>query len=201
MMAGAKAHYDGIVAFSQTDFTEGLKKITVPVLVMARVAYFDAGTPDQVELRLWPLLFVFAWSSVFFNLDPVYDWATRAADEISPHPNDTPRLDWRAAQAAGERLMAEQAALHGFTVKRPAALGYIPEFGAYTYAAQGSRGVRERGWKTSLMLDGDTGALRSQDLPTGEHSGNTASWLWALHFADVYGLLPYRIFVFVLGLF
>jgi non-heme chloroperoxidase len=34
MMGGAKAHYDGIVAFSQTDFTEDLKKIMVPVLVM-----------------------------------------------------------------------------------------------------------------------------------------------------------------------
>ena len=34
MMGGAKAHYDGIVAFSQTDFTEDLEKITVPVLVM-----------------------------------------------------------------------------------------------------------------------------------------------------------------------
>jgi non-heme chloroperoxidase len=34
MMGGAKAHYDGIVAFSQTDFTDDLKKITVPVLVM-----------------------------------------------------------------------------------------------------------------------------------------------------------------------
>jgi non-heme chloroperoxidase len=34
MMGGAKAHYDGIVAFSQTDFTEDLKKITAPVLVM-----------------------------------------------------------------------------------------------------------------------------------------------------------------------
>jgi non-heme chloroperoxidase len=33
MMGSAKAHYDGIVAFSQTDFTEDLKKITVPVLV------------------------------------------------------------------------------------------------------------------------------------------------------------------------
>ena len=33
-MGGAKAHYDGIVAFSQTDFTEDLKKITVPALVM-----------------------------------------------------------------------------------------------------------------------------------------------------------------------
>ena len=34
MMGGAKAHYDGIVAFSQTDFTEDLKRIIVPVLVM-----------------------------------------------------------------------------------------------------------------------------------------------------------------------
>ena len=34
MMGSALAHYEGIVAFSQTDFTEDLKKITVPVLVM-----------------------------------------------------------------------------------------------------------------------------------------------------------------------
>src|SRR5216684_2189250 len=48
MMGGAKAHYDGIVAFSQTDFTEDLKKITVPVLVMHSeddqiVPYADSG--------------------------------------------------------------------------------------------------------------------------------------------------------------
>ena len=30
---GVKTLYDGIVAFSQTDFTENLKKINVPVLV------------------------------------------------------------------------------------------------------------------------------------------------------------------------
>jgi non-heme chloroperoxidase len=48
MMGGAKAHYDGIVAFSQTDFTEDLKAISVPVLVMHSdddqiVPYADAG--------------------------------------------------------------------------------------------------------------------------------------------------------------
>ena len=41
MMGGAKAHYDGIVAFSQTDFTEDLKQINVPVLVMH-------GDDDQI---------------------------------------------------------------------------------------------------------------------------------------------------------
>src|SRR5258705_10854438 len=34
MMGGAKAHYHGIVAFSQTDFTDDLKKITVAGLGM-----------------------------------------------------------------------------------------------------------------------------------------------------------------------
>jgi len=48
MMGGAKAHYDGIVAFSQTDFTADLKKITIPVLVMHSeddqiVPYADSG--------------------------------------------------------------------------------------------------------------------------------------------------------------
>jgi non-heme chloroperoxidase len=48
MMGGAKAHYDGVVAFSQTDFTGDLKAITVPVLVMHGdddqvVPYADSG--------------------------------------------------------------------------------------------------------------------------------------------------------------
>lgn len=41
MMGGAKAQYDCIAAFSETDFTEDLKAIDVPVLVMH-------GTDDQI---------------------------------------------------------------------------------------------------------------------------------------------------------
>jgi non-heme chloroperoxidase len=41
MIGSAKAHYDGIKAFSETDFTEDLKSITVPVLVLH-------GTDDQI---------------------------------------------------------------------------------------------------------------------------------------------------------
>ncbi|APO72598.1 non-heme chloroperoxidase 2 (plasmid) [Rhizobium gallicum] len=41
MMGGAKAHYDGIKAFSETDFTEDLKNITVPTLVLH-------GDDDQI---------------------------------------------------------------------------------------------------------------------------------------------------------
>jgi non-heme chloroperoxidase len=41
MMGGAKAHYDCIKAFSETDFTEDLQSITVPVLIMH-------GDDDQI---------------------------------------------------------------------------------------------------------------------------------------------------------
>jgi non-heme chloroperoxidase len=41
MMGAANAHYDCIKAFSETDFTEDLKKIDVPVLLMH-------GEDDQV---------------------------------------------------------------------------------------------------------------------------------------------------------
>ena len=41
MMGSIKAHYDGVKAFSETDFTEDLKSIDVPALVMH-------GSDDQV---------------------------------------------------------------------------------------------------------------------------------------------------------
>jgi non-heme chloroperoxidase len=41
MMGGAKAQYDGIKAFSETDFSEDLKSITVPTLVVH-------GDDDQI---------------------------------------------------------------------------------------------------------------------------------------------------------
>ncbi len=40
-MGGIKAHYDCIKAFSETDFTDDLKRIQVPVLVMH-------GDDDQI---------------------------------------------------------------------------------------------------------------------------------------------------------
>jgi non-heme chloroperoxidase len=54
MMGGAKAHYDGIIAFSQTDFTEDLRKITIPVLVMHseddQIVPYVASGPKSAEL-------------------------------------------------------------------------------------------------------------------------------------------------------
>jgi non-heme chloroperoxidase len=56
MMGAANAHYDCIKAFSETDFTEDLKKIDIPVLVMHGdddqiVPYADAGLLSAKILR------------------------------------------------------------------------------------------------------------------------------------------------------
>jgi non-heme chloroperoxidase len=56
MMGDALSHYDGIVAFSQTDFTEDLKKITIPTLVMHSeddqiVPYVAAGPKSAALLK------------------------------------------------------------------------------------------------------------------------------------------------------
>jgi non-heme chloroperoxidase len=56
MMGGAKAHYEGIKAFSETDLTEDLRSIDVPTLVMQGdddqiVPYKDAALPSAKLLK------------------------------------------------------------------------------------------------------------------------------------------------------
>jgi uncharacterized iron-regulated membrane protein len=165
-------------------------------------------------LWLWPVLFVFAWSSVMFNMHSVYEWVTPKLFDyhspleemketmrraLKPHP----ALDWRAAQAVGARLMTEQAAKQGFTFNDPHGLTYNERTGLYGYEVRSSRDVYERspkGGSTTISFDGDTGELARLNTPTGQSSGSTiTSWLRALHMARVFGL-PYRIFVCALGL-
>jgi non-heme chloroperoxidase len=64
MMGSAQAHYECIKAFSETDFTEDLKKIDVPVLILHGdddqiVPYADAGVlsaklVQQPTLKIYP---------------------------------------------------------------------------------------------------------------------------------------------------
>ncbi|SFK69314.1 Uncharacterized iron-regulated membrane protein [Methylocapsa palsarum] len=156
-------------------------------------------------LWLWPMLFIFAWSSVMMDMRPVYEWVTSALFNYrsplpEPHMVTTPNLGWRDAEGKGARLIEEQAALKGFRVEREESLFYNEQFGVYFLSFRSSLDVGERSGATYVALDGDTGQLRALELPSGERSGNTiTSWLYALHMANVFGL-PYRIFVCVLGL-
>lgn len=163
-------------------------------------------------LWFWPLLLVFAWSSVMFELPAVYEPVTRALLDYPsveqlmaararavPDPA-VPRLSWQEAEQRGAALMAAQAAEHGFRVLAPYGMAYIEPIGVYTYAVASSLDI-ERGWATSLWLDAVTGEFVSLDLAQGQHSGATLSeWLRALHFADLRDSLAYRLLVAAVGL-
>ena len=161
-------------------------------------------------LWLWAMLFIFAWSSVMMDMRPVYDWVTQrlfdyqSPDEEymmpSPRAGGPPHLDWRAAHAAGERLLQEQASLRGFSVEREVGIYYSAELGTYFLNVRSSRDFMDHAGATSVAFDGDTGAFRSLDLPSGQRTGNTiTNWMYALHMANVFGM-PYKIFVCGLGL-
>jgi uncharacterized iron-regulated membrane protein len=164
-------------------------------------------------LWVWPMLFVFGWSSVMLELPQVYDPVTKTvfdyvtneesiAQNSVPSPLQNPKITWREAQEAGKRAMTEQAALHHFTVERPYGMAYVSDYGAYTYCVRSSIDFRGHGWDTSVLIDGNTGQLRSLDLPRGQHLGNTISTLlWGIHYGDLRNFLPFRIFVFVFGFF
>ncbi len=160
-------------------------------------------------LWLWPMLLVFAWSSVLFNLRPVYEWAMHSALSYKPPPAvpsaapghliETPRLDWQAAEAAAEKLMVEQAIRRDFTIVRATGLSYMIEGGTYTYFVQSSRDLGDSTASTSLTFDGDTGKFVSLKRPDRQRGGDLVdAWLPALHRAEVFGL-PYRIFVCLMG--
>ncbi|WP_432765923.1 PepSY-associated TM helix domain-containing protein [Nitrosomonas europaea] len=161
-------------------------------------------------LWLWPVLLIFAWSSVYMNLwDTVYTWTTRAVMEYKAPwtefskreiPLAEPGVDWRQAQRIGEQLMSEQANKHGFAVEQVIALRLDRGNGTYQYIVRSSKEIQDRRGRTSVFFDADTGELKLALLASGQYSGNTVTnWLFALHMANVFGL-PYRIFVCVLGL-
>lgn len=164
-------------------------------------------------LWLWPALLVLALSSVMFNLPALYHRLTDAILDYRPPPDDgmsmsptgeerPPRIDFRTALSTARRLMAEQAASHGFSVERPGVFQYEYDHHAYFYNVKSSRDVWDFDHNsfTTITFDADTGALRSLNIPTGEHTGNTIlTWLTGLHQAWVFGL-PYRIFLCALGL-
>lgn len=164
-------------------------------------------------LWLWPLLFIFGWSSVMLELRQVYEPVMKTlfdyvSDEESiannsvPKPLENPKITWREAELAGERAMSEQAALHHFTVERPYGMAYVSPYGAYTYCVRSSLDFRGSGWDTSVLIDGNSGQFRSVDLPRGQHLGNTISTLlWGIHYGDLRNFLPFRILIFVFGIF
>ncbi|MFT3922259.1 MAG: PepSY-associated TM helix domain-containing protein [Myxococcales bacterium] len=160
-------------------------------------------------LWVWAMLLVFAWSAVALNLQPVYapvmsvlGYRPSVHDSLPelepPHP--APGMDTRAAHAVGKRLMAEQAALRKFDIKRELWLHYAADHGAFVYGVESSLDITFKNPHTQVYFDAKDGHLIGFDAPTGMSAGNSVTnWLFGLHFAAVFGTW-YRVFVLLMGL-
>lgn len=161
-------------------------------------------------LWFWAMLLVFAWSSVYMNLNAaVYAPVTKAVVgdyhepwldfPDLPKPLLQPALNWREAYALATGLMEQAAQQNGFTVQGPQGFRYNPAKGFYVYIVRSSADIQHKHGSTRLIIDANNGQ-QTLLLPSGQYAGNSvSSWLASLHKAEVFGL-PYRIFVCLLGL-
>jgi uncharacterized iron-regulated membrane protein len=161
-------------------------------------------------LWTWAMLFIFAWSSVGFNLKEVHAPTMNALFGLAPAalrpplratPLDHPRLDWRDARDVGRGLLDEQARAGGFAIVREAFIAFDREHGAYTMSAHGSRDPGRRAG-VSVTFDAETGSLLRAVWP-GRESEKTGDlityWFAQLHTAAVLGV-PMKLFVCAMGL-
>lgn len=170
----------------------------------SRVFVFDFHR--ALGLWLWPLMLVFAWSAVAFNLDAVHEPVQRffgAEGLYAPVENPSPAagapMSREQAVATGERLMAEEAARQGFTVRGPEALSLRPYAGIVGYYARTSLDGPSDNGSTVVWFDqvsGERVAFRPPYGGTGADAFDKA--LRMLHTADLFGL-PYKILVSVFG--
>jgi len=216
----------GIVALSWTIDCFGGAFLTLPATVAhfwrrwrpswrikrhASVVRLNFDLHRAGGLWFWPLLLIFAWSSVELTLLQVYEPITRLfvkysgvegmLDALPNHPQPRPALSWTAAQAAGDRIIARLAAAEGVHVKRPMTLAYFEANDIYSYSVQTDRqfpGFTELG----IYFNGDTGELVSVNRPNEPDAGAAVtSWLRALHLVgDPVDNLVYRWLVCVVGL-
>jgi uncharacterized iron-regulated membrane protein len=160
-------------------------------------------------LWLWAILLIFAWSSVFMNLNGFYTKATRIFFDYEqpmwarPAPaseDDRIPFTWEEGYKIAQNLMKEQAQRHGFTIDYPEAFYLMRDKGVFEYRVHSSRDIGDKYGSTAIHFDSHTGALVSASIPTGDRAGNTiTTWLIELHMANIFGL-AYKIFVCILGL-
>jgi uncharacterized iron-regulated membrane protein len=160
-------------------------------------------------LWLWALLFIFAWSSVMFNLrQDVYRPVMQTMFEFQPDIWDLPRqavpagqapMSLAAALARSEAGLQALAAQRGFRVEALSNLFYLEEKNIYALRAKSSLDVGKIGM-TYLGINAVSGEVVAYTLPSGEAAGDTlTSWLMVLHMGAIWGL-PYQIFVCCFGL-
>lgn len=160
-------------------------------------------------LWLWAGLFLLAWSSVMFNLAPVWrpvmglafqfddSWREQPARVVLP---GAPPMDWDRALARARQAMAAMAQRQGLQMHHEQQLGCNPGQHTCYLMAHTSADLREDVGNTAVLVDADTGALLATWLPVGSAPGNTVgNWMGAFHMAHLFGL-PGRWLITALGL-
>lgn len=175
-------------------------------------------------LWLWPMLFVFAWSSVQFNLKSVYDLVTGTVFEYqSPrdHMKKQSKLimekykthgesepDVKAILATAKRLAAEEGTREGIALGEPQSYAKMPGTSLATLNLRLNtptcRDITEAKCNVTLQFDSKTGTVvefkSDKDELQNEPTGNFVTrWLRILHKGQTLGLW-YQIFVSVLGI-
>lgn len=158
-------------------------------------------------LWVWPILFVFAWSSVGLNLREVHTPVMRLFGAMEPAdiparvtPLTNPPIPLREALLRGNHLLRAINRRREFKVVQPGWINYDADRAAYRYNVRSSLDVMSEGGRTTVSFSGIDGRLLAFDPPLDDNPANNFTmWLYMLHFTQVFGL-PYRIFVSAIGL-
>lgn len=158
-------------------------------------------------LWIWAALFIFAWSSVAFNLGEVYTPVMRTlfAYEPSTIPKTekdeaSPYITWEQARQYGRGYMQEYAKDAGFNIVAEGAIAHDAKRAIFRYDVRSSLDVRDHGSKTRVFINAQSGELIKRTQPTGAFAEDTIRmWLTSLHMAALWGL-PFKILVFILGI-
>ncbi|RVU03381.1 hypothetical protein EOE18_16305 [Novosphingobium umbonatum] len=153
-------------------------------------------------LWVWPLLLVFALSSLSFNLPQVYapilqalggrDHRALYEGATLPSPRNLPKLAFEPALKRGKWLAEAETAKAGLAMADwgESYLWYIPTTGTYLYGFTSSADISKHGEGSFVAFDSDTGRLRAVQFPTGQTGANTfTTWIEAIHTAHVGGML------------
>jgi uncharacterized iron-regulated membrane protein len=158
-------------------------------------------------LWLWPVMLVFAWSAVAFNLDGVHTkvqaaFGAQGLYRSAPNPDraEGQAMTSEAAVQVGARLMAQEAARRGFTVHKPQALSINSYDQTYGYYARTSLDGPAEDGSTALWFDQVSGRLLEFRPPYGTTAADAVDMATrSLHTARIFGW-PYKICVSLFGL-
>ncbi|MCH9813387.1 MAG: PepSY domain-containing protein [Epsilonproteobacteria bacterium] len=163
-------------------------------------------THRSIGLWLWPMLFIFAWSSVYFNLGHIYKPIMHSVftyQVSNMHPKAEikhPKLNFQQALEHARILMKDQAKKHHFLIHYEDFIGYFPERNVYEYFVNSTLDILKDEGKTRIYFDANDGTLLSLRIPTTKASSDTiTSWITAIHMAAIGGIW-FQVFIALTGI-